>query len=102
MASKDHKCKLKTVKEWEKDLKISLEYDITGDDVTRLRCVICKRWEKRINQYKGFSSKWISPGTSSIKLDSVKAHIATNQHREAVRLEERSKMGALPYFEKVW
>ena len=33
MALKDHKCKLTTVKKWEKELNCNLEYDIIGADV---------------------------------------------------------------------
>ena len=41
MASKDHKCRLTTVKKWEKELNCNLEYDIIGADVVCLRCVVC-------------------------------------------------------------
>ena len=53
-------------------------------NVTRLRCVVCKRWEKRINNVKGFMLNWIRPGTQSIKKDGVKTHCNSMQHKEAV------------------
>ena len=45
---KDNKASLKTVQKWEREFKCSFEYDLTGKDVTRLRCKTCKRWEPRI------------------------------------------------------
>ena len=45
MALKDHKCKLTTVKKWEKELNYKLEYDVSGIDVVCLRCAVYKRWE---------------------------------------------------------
>ena len=36
MASKDHKCKLTTVKKWEEELNCKLEYGISGIDVVCL------------------------------------------------------------------
>ena len=46
MASKDHKCKLTTVKKWEKELNCNLEYDIIGADVVYVWCVVCNIGEK--------------------------------------------------------
>ena len=101
MASKDHKATLKTVKKWEKEFDCSFEYELDRSNVTCLRCTVCKRWEKRIDKIKGFSLNWIRPGTKSIKKDGVKTHCHSVQHKEAVRLDSRSKMGALPYMEHV-
>ena len=101
MASKDHKHKLTTVKKWEKELNCNLEYDIIGADVVCLWCVVCKCWEKRIEKVKGFNTNWIHPGAKSIKKDGLKSHLQTNQHKEAERLEKRSKMGAEVYLESV-
>ena len=98
---KDNKASLKTVKKWEKEFNCLFEYELTGNDVTRLRCKTCKRWESRINKSKGFQLTWIRPGTQSIKKDGVKVHCNSAQHKEASRLEERSRMGALPYLERV-
>ena len=92
--SKDHKAKVSTVKKWESELKCKLEYDVNGADAICLRCVVCKRWEKRIEKVKGFNTNWIRPGAKSIKKDGLKSHLETNQHKEAVRLENRSNMGA--------
>ena len=75
--------------------------DMEHGNVTRLRCVVCKRWEKRINNVKGFMFNWIRPGTQSIKKDGVKTHCNSMQHKEAVRLDERNKMGASAYAQEV-
>ena len=101
MASKDHKCKLTTVKKWEKELNCKLEYDVSGIDVVCLRCVICKLWEKRIDKIKVFNTNWIHPGAKLIKKDGLKSYLHTNQHKEAERLEKRSKMGAEVYSQAV-
>ena len=47
MALKDHKCKLTTVKKWEKELNC-------------------------IEKVKGFNTNWIRPGAKSIKKDGLK------------------------------
>ena len=99
--NKDNKASIKTVKKWEKEFNCSFDYDLTGNNVTRLRCKACSRWETRINKSKGFQVTWIRPGSQSIKKDGVKVHCNSGQHKEAIRLEERSKMGALPYMERV-
>ena len=44
--NKDHKCKILTVKKWEKELSCKLEYDTDGSEVVSLRCRVCKKWEK--------------------------------------------------------
>ena len=46
MPSKDHKASIKNVRKWEKEFKISLDYDIAGSSIIRMRCVVCKSWEQ--------------------------------------------------------
>ena len=101
MAFKDHKCKLTTFKKWEKELNCKLEYDVNSIDVVCLQCVVCKRWEKRIDKIKGFNTNWIRTGAMSIKKDGLKSHLHTNQHNEAKWLEKRSQMGAEVYSQVV-
>ena len=101
MASKDHRHNLTTVKKWEREVNCNLEYDIIGADVVCLRCVVCKRWEKCIEKVKGFNTNWIHPRAKSIEKDGLKSHLQTNQHKEAERLEKRSKMGAEVYSQSV-
>ena len=56
---------------------------------------------KGIEKVKGFNTNWICPGAKSIKKDGLKRHLQTNQHKEAERLEKRSKMGADVYSQSV-
>ena len=100
-ASKDHHANLKTVQKWETELDCPLEYDISGNDVIRLRCKTCKKWGKRIISVKRFSQTWVRPGTNSIKKDAVKSHIKSAMHKNAVNLQKRNQMGALRYFQTV-
>ena len=44
---------------------------------------------------------WIRPGSKSIKKDSVKTHCNSAQHKEALRLKNRSDMGAGAYADHV-
>ena len=46
----------------EKELNYKFEYDVSDIDVVCLRCVVCKRWEKRIDKINGFNTNWIRPG----------------------------------------
>ena len=98
-ATKDHHANLKTVWKWETELDCPLEYDISNNDVICLRCKTCKKLEKRSTSVEGFSQTWIRPGTDSIKKDVVKSHIKSAMHKEAVNLQKRNQMGALPYFQ---
>ena len=53
--NKDPKCKISTVKKEEKEPSCKLEYDIDGSEVVYLRCCVYKKWEKRIQNIKGFN-----------------------------------------------
>ena len=55
--NKDHKFKIMAVKKWEKEFNCNLSYDISGADVVCLRCVLCKRWEKRMGKENGKKTK---------------------------------------------
>ena len=39
---------LKTLKKWEEEFKTKFSYDLSGGKVSRIRCVICGKWEQRI------------------------------------------------------
>ena len=84
MSSKKE-AKLTTVKKWENEFNCNLEYDINGDKVYRMRCKDCKRWESRISSMKNFSNVWISPGSSSVEKDSVKKHVNSLPHKQAIQ-----------------
>ena len=57
---------------------------------------MCTRWEHRIKTSKKFSNKWIT-GSGSVSKDSVKKHVGADQHLDAIKLEQKSKMGAVMY-----
>ena len=57
--NKDHKCKISTVKKWEKELSCKLADDVDASEVVYLRCCVCKKWGKRIQTIKGFNINWI-------------------------------------------
>ena len=65
------------------------------------RCFDCKRLEKRINQCKNFSLNWIRPGSGSVKKDGILKHGNGEQHKMAVDLSNKKKMGAIPYQEAI-
>ena len=50
---------------------------------------------------KNFNEMWIRPGSSNVEKDSVKKHINSLPHKEAIRIAKQSKLGALPYNEMV-
>ena len=64
-------------------------------------CKECKRWELRIKNEKNFSLKWIRPGSNNVEKDSVKKHIASDQHKAAKKLSLQSALGASNYHEEV-
>ena len=64
------------------------------------RCQVCKRWEKRILNFKNFNRNWIV-GSKDVKKDSLSKHIQTDQHKKAEELQKKSDMGAIPYLQSV-
>ena len=57
--------------------------------------------EQYIKSCKNFSSNWIKLSSDSVSKDSVKKHIESWQHKEAIRLETKSLLGAEAYEENV-
>ena len=84
MADKDKKANFKTVKNWEKQLNVKLEYQQNGSNVRKLWCVVCKKWESCIKGSKNFNDAWIHHGAASIKKDTLKSHVTSKQHMKAV------------------
>ena len=74
--NKDHRCKLSTVKKWEKHFNYKLEYNLNGIEIIRLRFYLCKRFEKRIKHTTLFPMTWIKSGTMSIKKDLPASHLS--------------------------
>ena len=67
--------KLTTVRKWEKELNIDLDYDVKNKKVICMRCKACKCWETRIKNKKKFLETWVRPGTKCIEKDSLKKHL---------------------------
>ena len=55
----------------------------------------------RIKGCKNFSKICISPGSSSVKKDSIIKHLHSEQHKLAANLAKRSLLGAVAYKETV-
>ena len=98
---KDDKASYKTVLKWEKEFETKFDYDLSGKDVIRLRCILCTKWEKRICSITNFSYNYIRHGTTSIKKDSIKSHCLSEPHKRAADLELKSKLGAILFMESV-
>ena len=91
----------KTVRKWENEFSCEFDYDIINGKVFKLICKDCSRWESRIKNEKNFSLKWIRSGSTNVEKDSVKKHVATDQHKAAKKLSLQSSLGAIPYQEHV-
>ena len=101
MVDKDKKAKLKTVKNWEKELNVKLEYQLNGSNVIKLWCVVCKKWESCIKGSKNFNDAWINRGTESIKRETLKSHVTSKQHMKPDDHQKKSELGASAYVENV-
>ena len=44
----------------------------------------CLCWEKRIKNMKNFTGTWICPGTKGFEKDSLKKHLQSTPHKEAL------------------
>ena len=55
---------------------------------------MCTQWEHKTS--KKFSNKWIT-GSGSVSKYSIKKHVGADQHLDAMKLEQKSKMGAVIY-----
>ena len=84
MVDKDKKAKLKTVKNWEKQLNVTLEYWLNGSNVIKLWCIVYKKWESCIKGSKNFNDAWIHHGKESIKKDTLTSYVTSKQHMKAV------------------
>ena len=50
-----------------------LDCDVEGKSVTKLKCLVCTKFETRIVGWRNFSTKWIV-GANSIRISSIKDH----------------------------
>ena len=93
MASNQKTTTLKTLRKWEKEFQLKLDFDInTESKVCCIRCSDCKKWEPRIKEIKNFSDNWIK-GTKNVAKDAVEEHVKGEPHLQAVKLSKRSELG---------
>ena len=84
---------LKTVRKWESEFNIKLEFDTNSDSKTyRIKCSDCKKWETRINSIKNFSKSWIV-GTENVAKDAVEKHSKSEPHVRAIKLSKQLSLG---------
>ena len=98
---KDNKASHKTVLKCEKEFETKFDCDLSGEDVIRLHCTLCSKWEKCICSITNFSCNYIRPGTTFIKKESIKLHCLSEPHKRAADRELKSKLGAVQYMESV-
>ena len=56
----------KTLRKWESEFSIKLEFDTNSDSKTYpIKCSNCRKWENRIISMKNFSKSWII-GTENV------------------------------------
>ena len=92
---------LSTVRKWENKFKCKLEYNIANRKVFRLHCINYKTWESRINSMKNFNERWIKPGTTVVEKDSLKKHINSAPHKQAVELGIKRNLRAASYTQEI-
>ena len=101
MTSNQKTTTLKTLRKWEKEFQLKLDFDInTESKVCCIRCSDCKKWEPRIKEIKNFSDNWIK-GTKNVAKDAVEEHVKGEPHLQAVKLSKRSELGAEVYRDSV-
>ena len=93
--------KLKTVKNWEKEYNIKLEWDFQpGGNAGSIRCSMCKEYDDRLQGLKNYSRAWVE-GSKSATSDSVKKHVNTDMHKHAVDIAMKKHHGSERYTENV-
>ena len=83
--------KLRTVKKWQEELKLGLEYDLRGDFVTAIQCKLCKKWKSRIKSMHGNNDTWVREGLKCVEKSRLKKHLESASHKKSSRLREKEK-----------
>ena len=101
MASNQKTTMIKTLRKWEKEFQLKLDFDINIEyKVCCIWCSDCKKWELRIKEIKSFSDKWIK-GTENVAKDALEKHVKGEPHLQAVKLSKRSELGMIVYWDSV-
>ena len=93
--------KLKTIRNWEKEYNIKLEWDAKPNgNAENIRCFTCKDNDDRLQGLKNYNRAWID-GSKSATSDSVRKHVCTDMHKCAVDIEMKKHLGSQQYAENV-
>ena len=93
--------KLKTVKNWEKEYNIKLEWDIqVGGNAGNIRCSTCKEHDDRLHGLKNYNRAWVE-GSKNATSDSVKKHVNTDMHKRAADIAMKKHLGSERYTQNV-
>ena len=93
--------KLRTVKKWQEEINVGLEYDLRGDFVTAIQCKFCKKWKSRIKSMNGNNDTWVREGLKCVEKSRLKKHLESASHKKAADCEKRKNLGIEKYNEKV-
>ena len=91
----------KTLRKWESEFSIKLEFDTNSDSkIYRIKCSDCKKWKTRINSMKNFSKSWIV-GTENVSKDAVEKHSKSEPHVRGIKLSKQENLGEENFREEV-
>ena len=82
--------KLKTLRNWEKDYNIKLEWDVKpNENAENIRCFTCKDNDDQLQGLKNCNCAWID-GSKNATSDLVRRHVDTDMHKCAVDIEMKN------------
>ena len=91
---------LKTLRKWESEFSIKLEFDTSDSKIFQIKCSDCKKWETRINSMKKCSKSWIV-GTENVSKDAVEKHSKSEPHVLAKNLSKHENFCEENFCEEV-
>ena len=101
MSSSKKRTTLKTLRKWESEFSIRLEFDTNSDSkIYRIKCSNCKKWETRINTKKNFLKSWIV-GMENVLKDALEKHSKSESHVRAIKLSKQENLGEENFFKEV-
>ena len=101
MSSSKKTTTLKTLRKWESEFSIKLEFDTKSESkIYRIKCSDCKKWETRINSMKNFSESWII-GAENVSKDAVEKHFKSEPHVRVIKLPKQENLGEENFREEV-
>ena len=101
MSSSKKTTALKTLRKWESEFSIKLEFNTNPDSkIYHIKCSDCKKWETRLNSMKNFFKNWIV-GTEKVLKDAVEKHSKSEPHERATKLSKQENLGEKNFCEEV-